>query len=107
MAKGLQAAIDTKLIVNITELQAKRAARNQLLDPGADGVQATDVINPSEMVFLAAIGEIPTEDMTSSTTMSPTTTILLSYYALMKKSEWRSLPSYLKTVLLAKRLLRG
>ena len=68
MAKGLQAAIDEKLITNITEmsfeLQAKRAARNQLLDPGADGVQATDVITPSEMVFLAAIGDIPAEDMT-------------------------------------------
>ena len=68
MAKGLQAAIDEKLITNITEmsfeLQAKRAAGNQLLDPGADGVQATDVITPSELVFLAAIGEIPAEDMT-------------------------------------------
>ena len=45
-------------------LQAKRAARNQLLDPGADGVQATDFITPSEMVFLAATGDIPVEDTT-------------------------------------------
>ena len=68
MANGLQAAIDNKHITNITKmtisLQAKRAACNQLLDPGADGVQATDVITPSEMIFLAAIGEISTEDTT-------------------------------------------
>jgi hypothetical protein len=64
MSKGLQAAIDDGDITNITNmsltLEAKRAAHNQLLDPGADGAQATDTMTPSEMVFLAATAKIPT-----------------------------------------------
>ena len=64
MSKGLQAAIDDGDITNITNmsltLEAKRAARNQLLDPGADGAQATDTMTPAEMIFLAATAEIPT-----------------------------------------------
>ena len=60
MSKGLQAAIDDGDITNMSlTLEAKRAARNQLLDPGADGAQA-DTMTPAEMIFLAATAEIPT-----------------------------------------------
>jgi hypothetical protein len=64
MSKGLQAAIEDGDITNIAKmtltLEAKRAARNQLIDPGTDGTQATDEITPAEVTFLTATVDLPT-----------------------------------------------
>ena len=68
MSKGLQAAIENEHIINITKmsmtLENKRAARNQLVDPGTDGTQATEVISAAEVALIAAtvdLGELEAE----------------------------------------------
>ena len=71
MSKGLQTAIEDGDITNITKmtlsLETKRAARNQLIDPGADETHPSDVVTPAEVAFITATQDLPTHEGVDST----------------------------------------
>ena len=48
-------------------LETKRAARNQLIDPGADETHPSDVVTPAEVAFITATQDLPTHEGVDST----------------------------------------